>query len=168
MIKTRKIRKAEEWDAVLAAPFARLGVLGNELGLRHIEFLPREGELRSPRLNDSVVLRLEQTLQRYWQDPRTPLFTEWSCLLLEGTPFQRRVWQALLDIPLGETMTYGALARQLNSAPRAVGQACGANPLPIVIPCHRVVSSQGLGGFMGGRNNAELDYKRWLLTHETR
>ena len=167
MIKMRKICKAEEWDAVLAAPFARLGVLGDESGLRHIEFLPREGELWSPRLNDSVVLRLEQALQHYWQNPHTPLFTELSCIF-EGTPFQRRVWEALLDIPLGETLTYGALARRLGSAPRAVGQACGANPLPIVIPCHRVVSSQGLGGFMGGRNNAELDYKRWLLTHETR
>ncbi len=167
MIKSRKICKAEEWDAVLAAPFARLGVLGGEPGLRHIEFLPREGELRLPRLNDLAVLHLEQALQRYWQNPRTPLFAELSCGF-EGTSFQRRVWQALLDIPSGETVTYGALARQLGSAPRAVGQACGANPLPIVIPCHRVVSSQGLGGFMGGRNNAELDYKRWLLTHETR
>ena len=64
-----------------------------------------------------------------------------------GTPFQQRVWQALQTIPAGTTRTYGELAQQLGSAPRPLGGACGANPIPILIPCHRVVSSQGLGGF---------------------
>jgi methylated-DNA-[protein]-cysteine S-methyltransferase len=84
-----------------------------------------------------------------------------------GTPFQRRVWQALCDIAPGVVMTYGQLARQLGSVPRAVGQACGANHFPIVIPCHRVVSSGGIGGFA---HHAEEGFyrnvKRWLLAHE--
>lgn len=83
-----------------------------------------------------------------------------------GTLFQQRVWQALVDIPCGQTQTYGALAKQLGSAALAVGQACGANPLPIVIPCHRVLGKHGLGGFMHHRDGNPLAIKRWLLSHE--
>ena len=67
-----------------------------------------------------------------------------------GTPFQRRVWDAIQDIPAGESRTYGELARKMVTAARAIGQACGANPIALIIPCHRVVGSLGsLGGFMG-------------------
>lgn len=66
-----------------------------------------------------------------------------------GTEFQTRVWAAMALIPYGETMTYGEIAQSLKSAARAVGVACGANPLPIILPCHRVVSERGLGGFSG-------------------
>ena len=66
-----------------------------------------------------------------------------------GTSFQQRVWMAMRAIPPGETVTYGELARRLGSEPRAVGGACGANPLPIVIPCHRVVAANGAGGYSG-------------------
>jgi len=77
------------------------------------------------------------------------------------TPFQARLRQALQDIPFGETCTYGELAASLGSGARAVGQALGANPLPIIIPCHRVVAKNGLGGFACG-----LDWKRKLLAFE--
>ncbi|AMY09892.1 Methylated-DNA--protein-cysteine methyltransferase [Luteitalea pratensis] len=83
-----------------------------------------------------------------------------------GTPFQREVWSALRMIPCGSTTSYGALARQLGrpAASRAVGLANGANPVSIVIPCHRVIGANGsLTGYGGG-----LDRKRWLLAHETR
>ena len=81
-----------------------------------------------------------------------------------GTPFQRAVWDAIARIPFGETRTYGAIARELGRprASRAVGSACGANPIPLLVPCHRVVASDGgLGGFSGG-----LDIKRALLRAE--
>ena len=74
-----------------------------------------------------------------------------------GTPFQLRVWSALRTIPPGQPTTYGALAKQLGSAARAVGQACGSNPLPILMPCHRVVAANGLGGFMHAASGAPLD-----------
>ena len=85
-----------------------------------------------------------------------------------GTPFQLRVWHALMNIPAGQSTTYGALAKQLGTAARAVGQACGSNPLPILIPCHRVVAAHGLGGFMHASSGAPLDVKSWLLAHERR
>jgi methylated-DNA-[protein]-cysteine S-methyltransferase len=82
-----------------------------------------------------------------------------------GTVFQRRVWQALLTIPPGAVWTYGELARALGTAPRAVGQANGRNPIPLIIPCHRVVGGAGLGGYSG---LGGLATKTWLIDHERR
>lgn len=82
-----------------------------------------------------------------------------------GTPFQQRVWQAIAKIPLGKTRTYGELARQVGSGARAVANACGANQMPLVIPCHRVVAQNGIGGFLRGKANG-LPIKQWLLEHE--
>ena len=82
----------------------------------------------------------------------------------EGTPYQLRVWNALLVIPAGRTLTYGELAQKLQSSPRAIGQACKKNPLAVFIPCHRVVAKDHLGGFMG-RADA-LPFKIALLNHE--
>lgn len=87
-------------------------------------------------------------------------------LRLQGTPFQRRVWAALRAIPSGRTRTYGELARELGTSARAIGGACRANPCPIVVPCHRVVAANGLGGFAGDTSGRKLAVKRWLLEHE--
>lgn len=84
----------------------------------------------------------------------------------QGTDFQRRVWRVMEGIPTGETLTYGDVANQLGSAPRAVGGACGANPIPILIPCHRIVATGGgLGGYSGAGG---LTTKRALLDLETK
>lgn len=95
---------------------------------------------------------------------RGELRTFQSRPFMVGTEFQQRVWNALLAIPYGETRTYGRLAEAIGDlrAARAVGTACGKNPLPILIPCHRVVAGQGLGGFGGG-----LEMKRRLLAMES-
>lgn len=85
---------------------------------------------------------------------------------LHGTDFQKRVWKALSQIPPGSTLSYGDLAKKLNSSPRAVGNACRANPIPIIIPCHRVVGKNGLGGYDGKTGGSRLAIKKWLLEHE--
>lgn len=82
-----------------------------------------------------------------------------------GTPYQRRVWAVLTRIPYGATRTYGQVTADAGGAPRSVGQANGSNPIPIIIPCHRVVAAGGLGGYSGGSG---LDTKRWLLDLERR
>lgn len=87
-------------------------------------------------------------------------------LRASGTPFQMKVWRALSQIPLGQVRTYGELARQLKTSARAVGNACRANPVPLVIPCHRVVSKSGMGGFAGKRKGEPMTVKAWLLKHE--
>ena len=104
-----------------------------------------------------------QQLERYRADPDTRFDLP---LLIEGTPFQRRLWAALCAIPRGRTLTYGELARRLGGEARAVGQACGDNRLPIVIPCHRVVAANGIGGFAHATGGYLLEAKRWLLAHE--
>ena len=84
-------------------------------------------------------------------------------LMPAGSPFEARVWAAMQRIPYGETRAYGDLAHDVGSAPRAVGRACGKNPIPIIVPCHRVLARGGLGGYSGG---AGLPTKQWLLALE--
>jgi methylated-DNA-[protein]-cysteine S-methyltransferase len=105
-----------------------------------------------------------QAVLDYFEDPARvrPL----PQMRLQATPFQQRVWQALCDIPCGETRSYGALARQLQTSARALAGACRANPVPILVPCHRVVAIHGPGGYMGETDGPALAIKQWLLHHE--
>jgi methylated-DNA-[protein]-cysteine S-methyltransferase len=109
---------------------------------------------------DPVLEEAARQLRQYFAGDRTDFDLP---MQPHGTPFQKRVWSAMLEIPCGKTATYGGLARQLESAPRAIGGACGRNPLPIVIPCHRVVGGAGKGGYSG---LGGLTTKDWLLNHE--
>jgi len=84
-------------------------------------------------------------------------------LYVAGSPFQRAVCDAMLAIPFGYTRTYGDIAKELNMPPQPVGNACGANPIPVIIPCHRVLGANGLGGFSGGTG---IESKITLLKHE--
>ena len=85
----------------------------------------------------------------------------------KGTIFQERVWEVIRQIPLGDVLTYGSVAKKIQSAPRAVGGACGANPYPLIVPCHRVVGVNSIGGFAGeDREGYHRQIKTWLLHHE--
>jgi methylated-DNA-[protein]-cysteine S-methyltransferase len=84
----------------------------------------------------------------------------------KGTGYQRKVWLGLQNIPLAQTMTYGELASKIVSGARAVGNACRNNPIPLIVPCHRVVSTSGLGGFAGKLDGQLIDIKKFLLVHE--
>ena len=102
-------------------------------------------------------------LQKYFDGKRMSFDLP---LAPEGSDFQKRVWAALCAIPPGETRSYADIARTIGSAPRAVGGANGANPIPLFIPCHRVIAADGsLGGYSGGDGPAT---KRYLLDHESR
>ena len=111
--------------------------------------------------NTGVLAEAARQLGEYFAGDRRAFALP---LALSGTPFRLRVWEAMQAIPFGQTRSYGDLARALDSAPRAIGGACGANPIPLVIPCHRVTGAGGtLGGFSGG---AGCDTKRQLLALE--
>lgn len=150
------------FDAILPTPFGALGVRVQADRLSELVFLP-PGTALQP--NKSPFLdRVAEELARYFSQAGHRF--KLPCTL-EGTPFRQRVWQALLAIPVGQTITYGELARRVDSAPRAVGQAVGDNPIPIIIPCHRVVAADGsLGGFNHSRVGFSQGIKRWLLEHE--
>jgi methylated-DNA-[protein]-cysteine S-methyltransferase len=187
-----RISEGHPFDAILPAPFGGLGVrlIGNLLS--ELVFLPShpggeaggEGALLtiangvpspqplcptgcSPREGGRFIESLATELNAYFANAHHSL--NLPTLLRDfpqGTPFRQRVWAALCEIPVGTVITYGELARQVGSAPRAVGQAVGDNPWPILIPCHRVVSATGLGGFNHHQDGFPLDVKRWLLRHE--
>lgn len=153
----------KSYQAKLLAPFAVLGICTDEDWLTDIDYLP----LNTPTLAPQTSLAKEvcRQLQAYLSESN---FTFDLSLHIGGTVHQQRVWQAICTIPSGKTASYAEIATQLHSAPRAVGRACGANRLPIVIPCHRVIAKNGgLGGFMNASDGNPLEIKRWLLQHES-
>jgi methylated-DNA-[protein]-cysteine S-methyltransferase len=150
------------YSAKLKAPFAVLGIHTAGGAVTGIEYLPAGERAQAP--SDAIAGRACRQLERYLADPQ---FRFTLPLAPKGTAFRRRVWDALATIPVGESRTYGEMARKLATAPRAIGGACSANPIALVIPCHRVVGSQGaLGGFMGVTAGDPIAIKRWLLEHE--
>jgi O-6-methylguanine DNA methyltransferase len=150
-----------DYQAKLPVPFGVLGIRCTEDALTGIDFLPAT-EKPQHAISAFAKTVCEQLL-RYFENPDVQFTVPFNT---SGTPHQQKVWQALIAIPRGETRSYGELAAALRSGAQAVGQACGANPIPIIIPCHRVVSKSGLGGFMRHASGASLDIKRWLLAHE--
>ncbi|MFO8023971.1 methylated-DNA--[protein]-cysteine S-methyltransferase [Thiohalophilus sp.] len=107
--------------------------------------------------------RIARELAAYFNDATAPL--RWP-LRFYGSDFQLRVWRALRAIPVGSVRTYGELAEKVGGCAQAVGNACRQNPIPIYIPCHRVVAKTGIGGFAGKTAGPRIELKRWLLRHE--
>ena len=151
----------EPFDARLPTPFAVVGIRTRGEMLTGIEYLPQGVALLAP--TNRLAAKACRQIERYVDDPDFPFDLPYEFV---GTDFQCRVWRVICSIPRGRTLTYLDIARRLESAPRPVGRACGANRLPLVIPCHRVVSSHGVGGFMNARGGAPLEIKKWLLCHE--
>lgn len=155
------------YDVVLEFPKMKVAVATRNERVAQIRYLPPAAPLLAPQ--NPLAERAARQLERYREDPDASFDLP---LLVEGTEFQRRLWDALCKIPRGKTVTYGELARQLGGGDRdmnrAVGQACGDNRHPIVVPCHRVVAANGLGGFGHSTGGYLLEAKRWLLLHECR
>jgi len=149
------------YQAKLNAPFGVLGIHCMDDVLTGIEFLAPDTRPLLPR--NAFAQKVCEQLSAYFADAD---FHFDLPLKPGGTEHQNKVWQAMCAIPRGQVQTYGDLAAQIVSSPRAVGQACGNNPIPIVIPCHRVVGKSGMGGFMHHSEGDALDIKRWLLAHE--
>lgn len=156
-----------DYAAIVAFPGFALGIRCDADEITAIDFLPPTPE-QAP--TTPLAAEAVRQLHAYRDDPRASFALP---LRPAGTPFQRRVWEAIAAIPSGATQSYGVVAKSIRSGPRAVGGACGANPYPVVVPCHRVVAASGLGGFgREGDDNAPaagyspLNVKRWLLAHE--
>ncbi len=150
-----------DYQARLPTPFAVIGIHCDADAITGIEFLPPDTPALHPE-NDFARLVCEAILDYLEHaNPLPPVPMKPA-----GTPFQQRVWSAISQIPPGQTWTYTNLAKQVSSGARAVANACGANPIPLFVPCHRVVAVNGIGGFMQGRNPSSLNIKHWLLAHE--
>jgi methylated-DNA-[protein]-cysteine S-methyltransferase len=153
------------WQAVIAFPKMKVAVATRGEQICGIKYLPASVQEQAP--ENALAERAARQLQSYLRNPDTKFDLP---LLIEGSDFQKRLWQALREIPRGRTLTYGEMARKLGGedfeSARAVGQACGDNRLPIVIPCHRVVAADGIGGFSHTTEGFLIEAKRWLLMHE--
>ncbi len=154
----------------LATPLGELVLTASEVGLTAVHFptsrrvpplLKERGSGGEDHAARDILARACEQLAEYLARTRTTFDLP---LAATGSPFERQVWDALCAIPYGSTLSYGELARRLGDprASRAVGAANGKNPIPIIVPCHRVIGANGeLTGFGGG-----IDRKRWLLEHE--
>jgi len=150
------------FNAVIDAPFGKVGIRLEGEAVREIVYLPESTRNIAP--DTPLAREAAAQIERYFEQAS---MTFELPLAACGTAFQQRVWQAISEIPPGVVLTYGQLAKQLGSVPRAVGQACGSNFFPIVIPCHRVVSASGIGGFAHHAGDGFFrNVKRWLLAHE--
>ncbi len=157
-----------QYETLIHAPFGVVAIAtqGNQLSIDLLLEPPSQESLQFYHpavIKNPVVKQAYEQIQQYLIQASTQFNV--SLHQQQGTAFQQRVWQAIAAIPLGQTVTYGQIARQLSSGPRAVANACGANNIPLLIPCHRVVAQHGIGGFMQGKENGLL-VKRWLLAHE--
>lgn len=149
------------YQAIIATPLGRVAIRMAGDAVSALDYLPADTPEQPP--TNAATQGVIEQLEAYFRDSRYSFRVP---LAPVGTAFQRKVWEALQAIPPGTVLTYGELARQLDTAARAIGGACRSNPIPILIPCHRVVGRQGLGGYAGEVTGDPLAIKRWLLRHE--
>lgn len=161
---TRRSRGHEAVDgaARLAAPFGDLLVEVRDGAVCAVRWVDDERRITGTSAGDPLAREAAEQLRRYLAEPRCGFDLP---LAQARTPFQVRLRELLCAIPCGATCTYGSIAAILGVSPRAVGAGCRANPVPLLVPCHRVVAQKGLGGYGGGGAEG-LAVKQWLLTHE--
>ncbi|AWB67998.1 hypothetical protein C2869_16895 [Saccharobesus litoralis] len=154
-------------QALLDSPVGRIAIFDNGKHLTAIDIFPGDINYRQDNTTNLTQHIVEQ-LRAYFSKSASK-----ACDLSEipikpkGTEFQQSVWQLMQAIPCGSSWTYGEMASQLETSPRAIGGACRRNPIPIVVPCHRVVAASGIGGYSGQwKAGKRVDVKQWLLAHE--
>jgi len=159
-------RDYQGYDAVIKSPLPgrdnRLAIVTQDDKLQKLLFVSHSTKLKQAK--SSFAKSVVEQLEAYFSESDIK-FT--LSLGPDGTEYQKRVWNRLRKCPIGKVWTYGELARQIHSAPRAVGNACRRNPIPIVVPCHRVVSANGMGGYAGQTSGMYMSIKQWLLQHES-
>ncbi|MDH5180851.1 MAG: methylated-DNA--[protein]-cysteine S-methyltransferase [Gammaproteobacteria bacterium] len=145
--------------ASMSSPIGRLDIHLEDDVVVAIDIQTDADATENKRVNHPVL----QQLQAYFAGGQSRVDIP---IRLSGTPFQLKVWREMQKIPAGKTVSYADIAKRLGSSPRAVGNACRANPIPVIVPCHRVVAKNGLGGYAGSTSGVQIDIKKWLLTHE--
>jgi methylated-DNA-[protein]-cysteine S-methyltransferase len=149
------------YDVTVEFPKFKVGVATRDGVVTELKYLP----LSAPSIaaKNPLAEKAARQLEAYKRDPDSAFDLP---VAIQGTELQKAVWRAMRAIPRGSTRTYGDVARELGADPRDIGQCCGDNRLPIVIPCHRVVAADGIGGFGHATSGYLLEAKRWLLAHE--
>ncbi len=149
------------FDVTVDFPKMKVGVATREGVVTEIRYLPLS--FSSIPARNPLAEHAARQLAAYREDADAKFDLP---VVIEGSELQKRVWQAMRAIPRGKTRTYGEIAKELGAEAQAVGQACGDNRRPLVIPCHRVVAARSIGGFAHATSGYLLETKRWLLMHE--
>lgn len=149
------------FSVIVAAPFGAIGIRSNGDVLQELSYLPPH--FKAKPATDKLSKKVAMQVAAYLKDPDYVFDLDLPDI---GTEHQRKVWTVINAIPRGKVLTYGEVAHKIRSAPRAVGQACGANWYPLIIPCHRVTATGGIGGFARHDGGFHQSVKRWLLQHE--
>jgi methylated-DNA-[protein]-cysteine S-methyltransferase len=142
-------------------PFGRVAIVADANGLSSIDLVSGKTPLQSP--DNPSARKICRALRQYVREPMTRFDLPLNVI---GTEFQKKVWRELEKIPPGKPLTYGALAKRLKTSARAIGGACRENPVPIIVPCHRVTGATDRGGYMGQTRGRAVQMKDWLLSHE--
>ncbi len=152
---------SSEWVFNFPVEIGCFQIRGNQYFVTGAQFLDEDpGDSHgSGELFELAVKQVHAYFKQQRRDFTLPLMTR-------GTDFRQRVWTELERIPAGQTCTYGEMAHLLNSSARAVGGACRHNPIALLVPCHRIVSAKGIGGYAGRVDGHNIDVKSWLLQHE--
>ncbi|MCK4833289.1 MAG: MGMT family protein [Gammaproteobacteria bacterium] len=151
-----------QYDVVFDSSLATIGLQFDGSKLVRVKYLTKTPEKRPlSKAAESVKNKIQKYLDSQSVTKQIKVDVR-----LDVTPFQERVLKQLQKIPYGETRTYGEIAKILKTSPRAVGNACRRNPLPIIIPCHRVTAANGIGGYDGARSGRLLNIKHKLLERE--
>jgi len=145
----------------MPSPIGPLGLELTKNGIKRLSYLKGKHETCMPK--QGLALKIYKQIDEYFQLKRTEFDLP---IDIGGTLFQRRVWKQVSKISYGESLTYGEIAKLIDSGPRAVGNACRKNPIPIIIPCHRIVKKNSIGGYCGSLVGKEIQQKDWLLRHE--
>ena len=146
---------------IITSPIGNIRITSTDELLIGVEFLTNSK--KPTKAKNAIAKKTQSQIMAYFKNPNHAFDLP---IQVSGTLFQRKVWRALQKIPVGKTLTYGDLAKKLRTSARAIGNACRANPIPIIIPCHRIVSQKGLGGFAGKQTGQFLNIKKFLLSHE--
>ncbi len=151
----------ELFSAIVPAPFGAIGIRIEGDVLKELSYLPPQYKAKPA--SDKLSKKVATQVAAYLKNPDYVFDLD---LPEVGTEHQRKVWSVINAIPRGKVLTYGEVAHKIRSAPRAVGQACGANWFPLIIPCHRVTATGSIGGFAQHDGGFHQTVKRWLLQHE--
>ena len=151
----------ESFDYILRSPIGHLGLNISAKGIQRLFYIKTKQDSNIPAAGFGA--KVHQQIMEYFELQRTEFDLP---IDIQGTAYQNRVWSEVAKIAYGESLTYGDIAKAINSGPRAVGNACRHNPIPIIIPCHRVVKKSGIGGYCGSVVGKEIQQKDWLLRHE--
>ena len=152
------------FNAIVKAPFGAVGIRLNAARTHIQELVYLPADTPAQKADCELAARASEQVNAFLANPQ---FKFDLPLLEQGTAFQNKVWQVIAGLEAGQVLTYKQVGQLIQcGAPRAVGGACGANPYPLIVPCHRVVGANGIGGFAQHDDGFYIGVKRWLLAHE--